>query len=105
MGACTLSNLKPGYSLIHSLRPSPNGGTPPFKLLKSEDKSGNAMYWKYPQSMPSVHGNWWWPPGATHNDHSELSHFSSSSSLRHPSLRRDGTEVAKGGRQAATAPL
>ena len=41
----------------------------------------------------------------THNDYSELSHFSSSSSLRHPSLRRDDIEVATGGRQAATAAI
>jgi hypothetical protein len=41
----------------------------------------------------------------THNDHSEFSHFSSSSSLRQPSLRRDGIEVATGGRQAATAAI
>jgi len=40
-----------------------------------------------------------------HNDYSELSHFSNSSSLRQPSLRRDGTEVAAGGRQAATAAI
>jgi hypothetical protein len=53
----------------------------------------------------TARGIWWWPPGATHNGHSELSHFSSSSSLRHPSLRRDGTEVATGGRQAATAAI
>jgi len=40
-----------------------------------------------------------------HNDHSELSHFSSSSSLRQPSLRRAGAEVAAGGRQVATAAI
>jgi hypothetical protein len=40
-----------------------------------------------------------------HKDHNELSHFNSSSSLRHTLLRGDDVEVATGGRQAATAAI
>src|SRR5208337_4300362 len=62
--------------------------------------------WRFCGREPQMaHGNWWCPRRRTHNDYSELSHFSSSSSLRQPSLRRNGTEVATGGRQAATAAI
>ena len=53
----------------------------------------------------TAHRNWWCPRRRAHNDYKESSHFSSSSSLRHPSLRRDVIEAATGGRQAVTASI
>src|ERR1019366_1151077 len=53
----------------------------------------------------TAHRNWWCPRRRAHNDYKESSHFSSSSSLRHPSLRRDVIEAATGGRQVVTAAI
>ena len=56
-GVRTLSMLKLGELAIQDLRPSPKG-TPPLVLSAATAQSGqeltSSMYWKYPESSPSV---------------------------------------------------
>ena len=68
--------------------------------------SGLLCRWRFcGRGRQTAHRNWWCPRRRAHNDYRESSHFSSSSSLRHPSLRRDVIEAATGGRQAVTAAI
>jgi hypothetical protein len=62
--------------------------------------------WRFcDRGRQTAHRNWRCPRRRAHNDYKESSHFSSSSSLRRPSLRRDVIEAATGGRQAVTAAI
>ena len=68
--------------------------------------SGLLCRWRFcGRGRQTAHRNWWRPRRRAHNDYRESSHFSSSSSLRHPSLRCDVIEAATGGRQAVTAAI
>jgi len=68
--------------------------------------SGLLCRWRFcGRGRQTAHRNWWCPRRRAHNDYKESSHVSSSSSLRHPSLRRDVIEAATGGRQVVTAAI